>query len=109
MKMFKLFKIRLNCKVLFLLIIGTIFISCNSKKRSRDFSTGLDIDKIVIKDTIFVIDTVCPPQKIISLESINDSLMFLYIKKRNENVINKIKQNKGIIFTENEIEKFKNN
>lgn len=88
--------------------MGTIFISCNSKKKKRneDFTSNLNIDKIVIKDTIFVID--CPQIKTVSLENINDSLMFLYIKKRNENVVNKIKQNKGIIFTESEIEKYKN-
>ena len=108
----KMFKLIVNISTVILLfsliLVGTI--SCNKKNKSAFKESGYDlnIDKIVIKDTIFVIDTlkeVCPP---ISLEAINDSLMLLYIKKRNDNVINKIKNNKGIIFTEKELEKFKN-
>lgn len=91
--------------ILFLVILpGTIFFSCNKKSKRTD-NNYLPIDKIVVKDTIFVIDTICPE---VPLHQINDSLMFLYIKQRNQRVIEKIKNNKGIIFNEDEINKFKN-
>lgn len=91
-----------------LILVGTIsFNSCKNKKKEteKNVTSDLLIDKIVVKDTIFVIDTICPP---VQLNHINDSLMFLYIKQRNERVINRIKANKGIIFTQNEIDTYKN-
>lgn len=96
----KTFKLILNSCVIILflfVLMGTIFFSCTKTKKQ---------DKIVIQtDTIFVIDTICPtPIK----TEINDSLMFIYIKKRNERIINKIKNDKGIIFNSDEINKFKN-
>lgn len=97
--------------VLFLLLLtGTISFSCNPKKKKDyvDNGVALPVDKIVIKDTIFVIDTICPEPIKPDISHINDSLMFLYIKKRNEALIEKIKTNKGIKFSSSEIDKFKN-
>lgn len=103
--MFK--RLKTLVSALFLLsLAGTILFSCkNENKKSNNFE--VEIDKVIVKDTIYIIDTICPDRPA-PVNIINDSLMLEYIKVRNKNVIEKIKNSKGIIFNEKDLEKFKN-